>query len=166
MDVTEVAEANLARLRRVLNSDGGLAMQAAATLRAERLYAIPRSVPHWWQDRVHVPTGWIIWAGLAWTVSYESWSVHNSGSDSSDCWWYIWTMWQFIRIFMATVMHCGWRSFSILIILSRIWVDKGDEVVWGDIQPEVIKRCWRLCMKICGPAGQIDPEFGVRMPIR
>ena len=163
MDVTEVAEANLAPFtKEVLNSDGGLAMQAATF--DGRLYAIPKiGSPLMTAKVLWVRTDWLDNLGLELPETVEdmrniaeAFTTQDPDGNGVDD--------TYGLAVYKDLYGSGYADltgfFNAYNAYPGIWVDKGDEVVWGGIQPEVKDAMAALHEMYA--AGQIDPEFGVK----
>lgn len=163
MDITDVMNENLAPYtEEVLNSDGGLAMQAATF--DERLYAIPKiGSPLMTAKVLWVRTDWLENLGLELPKTVEDMRAiaeafttqDPDGNGVDDTYG--------LAIF-KDLYGSGYADltgfFNAYNAYPSIWVDKGDEVVWGGVLPEAKEAL--AALHDMYEAGLIDPEFGVK----
>lgn len=163
MDITDIMDENLAPFtREVLNSDGGLAMQAATF--DDRLYAIPKvGSPLMTAKVLWVRTDWLENLGLELPETVEDMrkiaeaftTQDPDGNGVDDTYG--------LAVF-KDLYGSGYADltgfFNAYNAYPGVWVDKGDEVVWGGVQPEAKDALAALHEMY--EAGQIDPEFGVK----
>ncbi|HJC23671.1 MAG TPA: extracellular solute-binding protein [Candidatus Eisenbergiella merdavium] len=163
MDITEVMDTWLAPYTEdVLNSDGGIAMQAATF--DGRLYAIPKiGSPLMTAKVLWVRTDWLDNLGLELPETVEdmrniaeAFTTQDPDGNGVDD--------TYGLALYKDLYGSGFADltgfFNAYNAYPGIWVDKGEEVVWGGIQPEVKEAL--AALNEMYEAGQIDPEFGVK----
>lgn len=163
MDITDVMDENLAPFtEEVLHSDGGLAMQAATF--DGRLYAIPKiGSPLMTAKVLWVRTDWLENLGLelpktveemrAVAEAFTTQDPDGNGIDDT-----------YGLAVYKDLYGSGYADltgfFNAYNAYPGIWVDNGEEIVWGGIQPEAKEALAALHEMY--EAGLIDPEFGVK----
>ncbi len=163
MDITEVMDTYLAPYtEEVLNSDGGIAMQAATF--DGKLYAIPKiGSPLMSAKVLWVRTDWLDNLGLELPETVgdmrniaEAFTTQDPDGNGADD--------TYGLALYKDLYGSGFADltgfFNAYNAYPGIWVDTGDEIVWGGIQPEVKDALAALHEMY--EAGQIDPEFGVK----
>lgn len=163
MDITDVMDTYLAPYtEEVLNSDGGIAMQAATF--DGRLYAIPKiGSPLMTAKVLWVRTDWLENLGLELPETVEdmrniaeAFTTQDPDGNGVDD--------TYGLALYKDLYGSGFADltgfFNAYNAYPSIWVDTGDGIVWGGIQPEVKEALAALHEMYA--AGQIDPEFGVK----
>ncbi len=163
MDITEVLDENLAPYtKEVLNSDGGIAMDAATF--DGKIYAIPKiGSPLMTAKVLWVRTDWLENLDLelpetvedmrAIATAFTTQDPDGNGKDDT-----------FGLAAYKDLYGSGFADltgfFNAYHAYPGIWVEKEEGVVWGGIQPEVEEALKALNEMYT--AGEIDPEFGVK----
>lgn len=163
MDITDVMKENLAPYtEEVLNSDGGLGLQAATF--DGKLYAIPKvGSPLLTAKVLWVRTDWLENLGLELPKTVEdmrnlaeAFTTQDPDGNGKDD--------TYGLAIYKDLYGSGYADltgfFDAYDAYPSIWVDTGDGIVWGGIQPEV-KTALEALHEMYA-AGQIDPEFGVK----
>ena len=163
MDITDVMEDYLAPFtKEVLNSDGGVAMQAATF--DGRLYAIPKiGSPLLSAKVLWVRTDWLDNLGLELPETVEdmrniaeAFTTQDPDGNGADD--------TYGLALYKDLYGSGFADltgfFNAYNAYPGIWVDTGEGIVWGGIQPEVKDAL--AALNEMYEAGQIDPEFGVK----
>ena len=163
MDITDVMDTYLAPYtEEVLNSDGGIAMQAATF--DGRLYAIPKiGSPLLTAKVLWVRTDWLDNLGLELPETVEdmrniaeAFTTQDPDGNGVDD--------TYGLALYKDLYGSGFADltgfFNAYNAYPSIWVDTGEGIVWGGIQPEVKEALAALHEMYA--AGQIDPEFGVK----
>jgi putative aldouronate transport system substrate-binding protein len=163
MDITEVLDENLAPYtKEVLNSDGGIAMDAATF--DDRIYAIPKiGSPLMTAKVLWVRTDWLENLDLelpetvedmrAIATAFTTQDPDGNGKDDT-----------FGLAAYKDLYGSGFADltgfFNAYNAYPGIWVEKEEGIVWGGVQPEVEEALKALNEMYT--AGEIDPEFGVK----
>lgn len=165
MDITDVMKDNLAPFtEEVLNSDGGVAMEAATF--DGRLYAIPKiGSPLLTAKVLWVRTDWLDNLGLELPKTVEDMrnlaeaftTQDPDGNSVNDT---------FGLAIYKDLYGSGYADltgfFNAYNAYPSIWIEKDGEVVWGGVQPEVKDAL--IALNEMYNAGLIDSEFGVKDP--
>lgn len=165
MDITDVMKENLAPFtEEVLNSDGGLAMEAASF--EDRLYAIPKiGSPLLTAKVLWVRTDWLDNLGLELPKTVEdmrslaeAFTTQDPDGNGADD--------TYGLAVYKDLYGSGYADltgfFNAYNAYPSIWIEKDGEVVWGGVQPEVKEAL--AALNEMYNAGLIDPEFGVKDP--
>lgn len=163
MDITDVMSENLAPYtEEVLNSDGGIALQAATF--DGRLYAIPKiGSPLLTAKVLWVRTDWLENLGMELPKTVEdmrnlaeAFTTQDPDGNGVDD--------TYGLAVYKDLYGSGYADltgfFNAYNAYPSIWIEKDGEVAYGGVQPEVKDALTALNEMY--NAGQLDPEFGVK----
>lgn len=163
MDITDVMSENLAPYtEEVLNSDGGIALQAATF--GGRLYAIPKiGSPLLTAKVLWIRTDWLEKLGMEPPKTVEdmrnlaeAFTTQDPDGNGADD--------TYGLAVYKDLYGSGYADltgfFNAYNAYPSCWIEKDGGVVWGGVQPEVKEALTALNEMY--NAGQLDPEFGVK----
>ena len=163
MDITDVMSENLAPYtEEVLNSDGGIALQAATF--GGRLYASPKiGSPLLTAKVLWVRTDWLEKLGMEPPKTVEdmrnlaeAFTTQDPDGNGADD--------TYGLAVYKDLYGSGYADltgfFNAYNAYPSCWIEKDGGVVWGGVQPEVKEALTALNEMY--NAGQLDPEFGVK----